>query len=77
MNIIYIEKTEVPFDSIVDGQCFISSGKVYMKIFQTYLDVNLNAVNINSGVATFFEDDRSVIPVYAELYVTGYNKEKT
>lgn len=77
MNIIYVDSTEVPFDSIVEGQCFVSNGKVYMKIFQTYPDVKLNAVNMSSGVAIFFEDDYSVTPVYAELYITGYNKEKT
>ena len=34
MNIVYVENTEVPFDSIVDGECFSYQDTIYMKVFR-------------------------------------------
>lgn len=75
MNIIYAEKTEVPFYSIFDGECFSFDQFIYMK-FHCASNV-VNAINLELGTAQYFDNEASVTPVYAELYVTGYNKEKT
>ena len=75
MNIIYVDSTEVLFDTIEHGHCFAVDGIIYMKIYHSYPN-KLNAIDMETGTGLWFEEDYIVTPVYTELYVTGYNKEE-
>ena len=76
MNIVYTEVQEVPLDCIKAGECFIWSEAVFMKI-TSYEGINdFNAVELETGNIMHLSEDETVIPVYAEVYVTETRGDK-
>ena len=72
MKITNNRDKKVRFDSIKDGDIFILTGEILMKIETTYCDDNgyyENAVFLEDGRLMFCEDDFMVIPVECELVI--------
>ena len=70
MKMVRKEKETILFDSVEEGECFISSDRVLMKIFSS-MDRSgdiLNAVSLDDGSLWRIDPSASVYLVKAELH---------
>ena len=70
MKMVQIEKEKILLDSIEEGECFISSGRVFMKIspFMGNSGSILNAVSLDDGSIWRIDPSANVYFVKAELH---------
>lgn len=70
MKMVQKEKEKILLDSIEEGECFISNGRVFMKIspFMGNSGSILTAVSLDSGSLWKIDPSTNVYLVKAELH---------
>lgn len=70
MKMVRKEKEKILFDSVEEGECFISSGRVLMKIssLMGHSGGILNAVSLDDGSLWRIDPSANVYLVKAELH---------
>ena len=70
MEIIDKRKKSVKFETVKHGEIFEYDGYFFMRTCSSYCDENGdydNAVNLENGDLTYFEDNHIIMPVNCKL----------